>query len=30
MFMFDAPALMGVAAIITSVGSLIWAIRRRR
>lgn len=29
MIMLDSALLVGVAAIITSVSSLIWAIRRR-
>ena len=28
MILLDAPLLIGIAAIITSISSLIWAIRR--
>jgi len=29
MILIDAPTLVGPAAIITSVSSLVWAVRRR-
>jgi hypothetical protein len=29
MLTFDVPALLGVAAIITSVSTLIWSVRRK-
>lgn len=28
MILLDAPLLIGIAAIITSISSLVWAIRR--
>lgn len=29
MITFDAPAMLGVAAIITSLSALVWSIRRK-
>lgn len=30
MILIDAPLLMGIAAIITSLSSLVWSVRRKR
>lgn len=29
MILIDAPLLVGIAAVITSVSSLVWAVRRK-
>jgi hypothetical protein len=29
MFLIDAPVLVGLAALITSLSTLIWAVRRK-
>lgn len=30
MFVLDAPALLGLAALISSISTLIWSVRRKR
>ena len=30
MFVLDAPTLLGLAAIISSISTLVWSVRRKR
>lgn len=30
MFVLDAPALLGLAAVISSISTLVWSVRRKR